>query len=83
MPVQKRRIMRLIDAEDNTVVEITGFIGGKGIADKLRQLSLMPGDEVKITQRAPFRGPVMVEAHGRSVALGRGVASRIEVMPCE
>lgn len=75
--------MRLIDVEDHKVVEITGYVGGRGIANKLRQLSLMPGDRIKITKRAPFRGPVLVEAHGRSVALGHGVASRVEVAVCE
>jgi Fe2+ transport system protein FeoA len=42
-------------------------------------LSLMPGDRVRVTKRAPLRGPLLVEAHGRSVALGRGVAAKVEV----
>jgi Fe2+ transport system protein FeoA len=28
---------------------------------------------------APFGGPVMIDVDGRSVALGRGIASRVSV----
>ena len=75
--------MRLLDAVDQVELEITGYSGGHGIANKLRQLGLMPGDRLVITKRAPFRGPIMIESQGRSVALGRGVAARIEVQSCE
>lgn len=75
--------MRLIDIEVNTAVEIVSFEGGKGISSKLRRLGLMPGDQIIITKRAPFRGPLLVDANGRSVALGRGVAAKIEVSLCE
>lgn len=75
--------MRLIDIEVNTAVEIVSFEGGKGISSKLRQLGLMPGDQIIIIKKAPFRGPLLVDANGRSVALGRGVAAKIEVSLCE
>ena len=75
--------MKLINIEDNKLVEIVSFEGGKGISSKLRQLGLMPGDQIRITKRAPFRGPLLVEANGRSIALGRGVAAKVEVRLCE
>ncbi|MGB2964338.1 MAG: FeoA family protein [Anaerolineales bacterium] len=75
--------MKLIDIEDNKLVEIVSFEGGKGISSKLRRLGLMPGDHIRITKRAPFQGPFLVEANGRSIALGRGVAAKIEVRLCE
>jgi Fe2+ transport system protein FeoA len=74
--------MKLIDVVDNTQVEIISFRGGKGISSKLRQLGLMPGDRISILRRAPFNGPILVEARGRSVAIGRGVAGKIEVRLC-
>ena len=75
--------MRLNEAADYTKVEIVSIKGGGGISSKLRQLVLMPGDQITITNRAPFRGPLIVEANGRSVALGRGVAGKVEVRLCE
>ncbi len=75
--------MKLIDVEDNIQFEIVSVEGGKGISLKLRQLGLMPGDRIIVTKRAPFNGPLLVEASGRSIALGRGVAGKIEVKVCE
>ncbi|MFO7942844.1 MAG: FeoA family protein [Anaerolineales bacterium] len=71
--------MRLVDVEQEKEVRIVDIQGGKGVARKLQQLSLMPGDRVRVTKRAPLKGPLLVEAHGRSVALGRGVAAKVEV----
>ncbi len=75
--------MKLLNIDDNIQVEIVSFKGGKGISSKLRQLGLMPGDRIIVTKRAPFNGPLLVEASGRTIALGRGVAGKIEVKVCE
>jgi Fe2+ transport system protein FeoA len=75
--------MKLLNIDDNIQVEIVSFKGGKGISSKLRQLGLMPGDRIIVIKRAPFNGPLLVEASGRSIALGRGVAGKIEVKVCE
>ena len=75
--------MKLLNVEDNIQVEIISCKGGRGISSKLRQLGLMPGDRITVIQRAPFNGPLLVEANGRTVALGRGVAGKIEVKACE
>ncbi len=75
--------MKLLNIDDNIQVEIVSFKGGKGISSKLRQLGLMPGDRIIVIKRAPFNGPLLVEASGRTIALGRGVAGKIEVKVCE
>ncbi len=71
--------MLLLDAPKNRLVRIIRYRGGKGVGSKLRQLGLCPGREVKILRYAPLGGPVMVDAEGRSVAIGRGIASRVDV----
>ncbi len=71
--------MVLIDAECGQSVCIISYTGGHGVISKLRQLSLMPGDSVQIVKKAPLRGPVLIESQGRSVALGRGIAARVQV----
>ena len=75
--------MKLLNIDDNIQVEIVSCKGGRGISSKLRQLGLMPGDCITVIKRAPFNGPLLVEANGRTVALGRGVAGKIEVKACE
>jgi Fe2+ transport system protein FeoA len=34
---------------------------------------------VKVLRYAPLGGPVMLDAEGRSIAIGRGIASRVDV----
>jgi DtxR family Mn-dependent transcriptional regulator len=45
----------------------------------LSSLGLMPGVELRVEQKAPLHGPLMVNVHGSSYALGRDVASLIFV----
>ena len=45
----------------------------------LATLGLVPGVSVKIEEKAPFNGPIIVKAMGASYALGRNVASVIWV----
>jgi len=45
----------------------------------LATLGLVPGTSVKIEEKAPFNGPIIVKAVGASYALGRNVASVIWV----
>jgi ferrous iron transport protein A len=53
--------------------------GGQRVRSYLNTLGIHIGDWLTVVQRAPFRGPVLVEIHGTRVALGRGVASKIQV----
>lgn len=71
--------MRLVEALNGTTVRITGFEGGKGLEGKLRQLGLGPGDSVRVLRRAPFKGPLLIEVRGREIAVGAGVASKIQI----
>jgi ferrous iron transport protein A len=71
--------MKLLDAPKGQLVKIIEYRGGKGVQSKLRQLGLTPGREVKILRYAPLGGPVMIDVEGRSVALGRGIAARIQI----
>jgi ferrous iron transport protein A len=75
--------MQLIQVSNGNWVRIKGFSGGYSLALKLRQLGLMPGDFARVLRRAPFGGPVLVEIAGRSIALGLGIASQIEVEEVE
>ena len=71
--------MILIDAAIQTPLRITGFVKGYDLEARLRQLGLVPGDSLRILRQAPLGGPLLVEINGRSIALGRGVAARVEV----
>ena len=71
--------MQLLEVPIGQSVRIINYSGGKGVGFKLRQLGLSPGKEVKILRYAPMEGPIMIEIGGRSVAIGRGIAARVQV----
>lgn len=53
--------------------------GGQGVRSHLNTLGIHIGDWVRVVERAPFRGPVLIQVNGTRLALGRGVASRVRV----
>ncbi|MBS1249464.1 MAG: hypothetical protein MAG431_01044 [Chloroflexi bacterium] len=71
--------MVLTDAQCGQDLRIISYQGGQGVVSKLRQLSLMPGDCVQVIKKAPLHGPLLIESQGRSVALGRGIAAKVQV----
>ncbi len=58
------------------VVEIEG---GRAVRSHLNNLGIHVGGDVVVVERAPFRGPVLIDVNGSRVALGRGVARKIVV----
>jgi ferrous iron transport protein A len=72
-------MMHLIDVDSGQWVRVTSIRGGRHLEGKLRQLGLLPGDQARVMRHAPFGGPIMIEVNGRTIALGRGIASKIAV----
>jgi ferrous iron transport protein A len=60
-------------------MSVEAIDGGRRVRAHLNTLGIHVGDAVRVVERAPFRGPVLVEIHGTRVALGRGVARRVIV----
>lgn len=58
---------------------VAEIIGGRGVRSHLNTLGIHVGDKITVVERAPFRGPVLVEIHGSRVALGRKIAGKIVV----
>jgi Fe2+ transport system protein FeoA/Mn-dependent DtxR family transcriptional regulator len=53
--------------------------GGRGMVRRLAEMGLTPGTEVRVVRSAPMHGPIEVSVRGVSLALGRGIASRVLV----
>jgi ferrous iron transport protein A len=71
--------MQLLESPIGKKVRIIEYRGGRRISYKLRQLGLVPGREVKVLRYAPLGGPLMIDVEGRSIAIGRGIAARVQV----
>ncbi|MBL7164713.1 MAG: ferrous iron transport protein A [Anaerolineales bacterium] len=79
--------MHLLQVDIGKTIRVVGFDGGRKLEYKLRQLGVLPGNCARILRQAPLGGPVMIEVDGRSIAIGRGIASKInveeEAAPCD
>ena len=51
--------------------------GGSNACQRLLDMGLTKGTNVKVLKAAPFNGPVEVSVRGTSLALGRGLANRV------
>ncbi len=71
--------MTLLEVNTGRSVRVRQIHGGLVLEHKLRQLGVFPGDLAQVVRHAPLGGPVLIEIGGRSIALGRGIAAKIEV----
>jgi len=60
-------------------VRVIAIDGGHGVRSHLNTLGIHIGDWLTVAERAPFHGPVLVEINGSRVALGRGIAAKVQV----
>ncbi len=60
-------------------VRVVAIDGGHGVRSHLNTLGIHIGDRLTVVERAPFRGPVLVEVNGSRVAIGRGIAAKVMV----
>jgi Fe2+ transport system protein FeoA len=61
-------------------VRLVAVRGGWGIRRRLAEMGLNPGEMLRVIQSGSS-GPMVVAVRGFRLALGRGMAHRIEVEP--
>jgi len=74
--------MNLLRVGSGKWIRVISISGGGGLDIKLRNIGFMPGDYARVIRQAPFGGPVLLEISGRELALGQGIARKIEVEEC-
>lgn len=60
---------------------VVSVAGGHGLRHRLALLGVRPGVELQKISSILLRGPVVVQVGGRQVAIGFGMADRIDVRP--
>ena len=75
--------MYLIEAEEGQILEVKGIRAGYEARTRLENMGVVEGVKLKVVKMGPAFGPVLVEIarDGNRVALGRGLASKVEVTP--
>ncbi|MEM0043701.1 MAG: FeoA family protein [Sulfolobales archaeon] len=71
------RILSLDEIGSGVTCRIRSIIAGRGLRDRLLEIGLLPGTEVRILRSS--RGHVIVLVRGVTVALSRGIARKIYV----
>ncbi|MBD3246182.1 MAG: ferrous iron transport protein A [Candidatus Omnitrophica bacterium] len=69
-------ITELPEAKSARVVAISG---GAGLRKKLQDLGIREGTVVRKVTRLFTHGPIVVRAGSTEIALGRGMASKVEI----
>jgi len=80
-PPSNEEVISLISLREGETGVITHASGGFGLVRRLAEMGLIPGEEVKLLRKGPFRGPLEIEIMGVALALGYGVASKVFVKP--
>jgi ferrous iron transport protein A len=77
---ERRRLMMTLEhVETRREAQVRAIAGGARVREHLNSLGIHVGDRIVVMERAPFRGPLIVEIHGSRVALGRGIARKVRV----
>jgi len=71
--------LTLADIELHLLAHVVGF--DPTVESRVRVFGLTPGAAVRVMRRGWFRGAVLIEVNGRTLALGRSVAEGIHVEP--
>ena len=71
--------MRLSEGIKDRQYKIVRFIGGRGMRRRLLSMGLTVGVVVEAVIINPY-GPVLIEVRGTRLAVGHGLAEKIEIM---
>jgi ferrous iron transport protein A len=69
----------LSDIEEGKKARVLEVLGGMGVRQHLSTIGIHVGDIILIKRRSALGGPILIEVHGSEVALGRGIASNVQV----
>ena len=75
-------MMPLIYGEPGKQYEIVSIFGGRGLAKKLLEMGIRPGEIIKIVSNS-FGGPILLAINNSRIGIGRGMAGKIIIKPLE
>ncbi len=70
-------VMCLADLRQGEKAVVAFTLGGRGLLTRLADMGLTRGTEIMVVRSAPLNGPIEILVRGVSLAIGRGVASKI------
>lgn len=71
--------MTLLEMPIGATAVIAAIESGTLAAEKLHQLGIRVGVNIKLLRKAPLDGPFLIEVSGREVAIGYGLCKKIQI----
>jgi len=71
--------MTLRDMKVGQKAKIIKIEKGTHAQRRLFEIGIVPGAEVKLLSRHPFRGPLVLQVGNARIAVGRGVADSVKI----
>jgi Fe2+ transport system protein FeoA len=68
-----------VEAKQDMVV--ADIRGGWGVRQRLNQMGIHVEDVIRVRRCCSMGGPILVRIHGTDIALGRGLARHVLVIP--
>ncbi|HPF21590.1 MAG TPA: FeoA family protein [Syntrophomonas sp.] len=58
---------------------VRSFGRGRGMERRLFEMGIMPGTEIELLEKHPFKGPLLFQVGQARIVLGRNIAAHLEV----
>lgn len=81
--VTRHMPVRLSDVQAGSSYTVIEIRGGLRVRQHLAKLGVLPGVKVTVKKEAGFRGGFLLDVEGQKVGVGRTVAAKVLVEPCE
>ncbi len=72
--------MYLNKASSGQQAKLVSIEAGRGLTHRLAELGLTPGVDIAVVQ-AERHGPILISVRGSRIALGRGMAHKLKIIP--
>lgn len=71
--------MNSIDMKRGQKAIVRSISKGIGVERKIFEMGIMPGTEIQLLEKHPFKGPLLFQVGPTRIVLGRGIATSLEV----
>ena len=71
--------LNLYEAEGQAPLKVLAILGGWLTRRSFNEIGIHAGDRIRVLDRAPFGGPLLIDNRGTHVAVGKQLAEKIKV----
>ena len=69
----------LNDLKPKEIAKVVSINAGKRAVQRLSGMGIVPDTKIQVVSSAPFKGPIQISVRGTRLAVGFGLASKVNV----